>query len=126
MGDDTIILFLEGSASRAALLFQRMKPDDQKRTFWVQTVPEAIEVLQRYRDRLDIVSLCYDLNGVRYSHPAREDCGLEVVRWLESVDPGQYSHVRFIVHTWNPHAGRKMDRRLRAKGYRVIRVPFGS
>lgn len=126
MREDTIILFLEDDSNRAALQFQRMKNKDQFRTFWVKTVPEAIGVLKDYRVRLDIVSLGYDLNGEMYNHAAREDCGMEVVRWLEKQDPESYSHVKFIIHSWNSNAGKKMAKRLFEKGYNVIRVPFGS
>jgi len=126
MREDTIILFLEGDPSRAALQFQRMKPEDQARTFWVRTVPETIDTLKSYRERLDIVSLGYDLNDLEYNHPSREDCGMEVVRWLEAQDAAEYSHTRFIVHTWNAEAGKKMTKRLRAKKYRALHVPFGS
>lgn len=123
---DKVIVFLDDDPNRAALQFQRMNERDQQRTFWVQTVPETIQMLKDYTQRLDIVSLDHDLGGETYVHLAREDCGMEVVRWLEKRPAELYSHVRFIVHTWNESAGIKMTRRLRKKGYRVIRVPFGS
>lgn len=123
---DSVIVFLDDDPARAALAFQRMKPADQGRTFWVQTVEEAIEMLKSYRERLDIVSLDHDLGGQTYVYSGRDDCGMEVVRWLEKQNPTEYSHVRFIVHTWNHPAGIVMARRLRARGYRVIRAPFGD
>jgi hypothetical protein len=127
MNEDKIIVFLDDDPSRAALQFQRMNKQDQERTFWVKTVPEMLDMLKNYRARLDIVSLGYNLNGGECpAHPASEDCGLEVVRWLEKQPSELYSHVRFIVHTWNPVAGVKMATRLRGQGYKVIRVPFGS
>lgn len=125
MGDDSIIVFLEGDPTRAALQFQRMTQTDQNRTFWVKTVPEAIDMLKNYRERLDIVSLGYNLNGEEYNHPSREDCGLEVIRWLERQSSSLYSHTRFVIHSWASQ-GVKMTERLRKKGYRAIRIPFGS
>jgi hypothetical protein len=124
---DKIIVFLDDDPNRAALQFQRMNEIDKQRTFWVQTVRETLDILKDYRDRLDIVSLGYNLNGgVCPAHPASEECGLEVIRWLERCNSADFEHVRFIVHTWNSTAGVKMVRRLREKGYRAIRVPFGS
>jgi hypothetical protein len=125
MREDSVIVFLEGSSSRAALQFSRMTEQNKARTFWVKTVPEALDMLTRYKSRLDIVSLGYNLNDEEYNHPAREDTGLEVIRWLEKQDSKQYSHVKFIVHSHSQFAT-KMASRLRIKGYRVIRVPFGS
>lgn len=118
-------MFVEGNPQRAALQFQRMTPEDQNRTFWVKTVPEAIDMLENYRERLDIFSMAYNLNGEEYNHPSREDCGLEIVRWLEKQPSSPYSHVRFIVHSWD-RAGVKMTTRLRTRGYRVMNVAFGS
>ncbi len=125
MREDSIIVFVEGDPTRAALQFQRMKPADQNRTFWVKTVLEAIDMLKNYRERLDIVSMGYNLNGEEYNHPSREDCGLEIVRFLEKADPETYAQVRFVIHSWDA-AGVKMADRLRKKGYLVIRAPFGS
>ncbi len=125
MREDKIILFLEDDPNRAALQFQRMNKADQERTFWVKTVPETIDMLKNYRERLDIVSLDHDLGGRQYVHAAREDCGTEVVRWLESKDSMLYSHVRFIIHSHNTNAAVKMATRLQVKGYRVLYMPFG-
>lgn len=123
---DKIIVFLDDDMNRAALLYQRMSKYDQERTFWVKTVVEAIDVLKEYRRRLDIVFLGYNLSGNEtVVHPANENSGMEVVRWLEKCSLERYLHVRFIVHTWDIAAGIKMTKRLRNKGYRVIRVPFG-
>lgn len=125
MGEDTIIVFLEDDCNRAALKFQRMSKKDQERTFWVRTVKEAIEILRDYRERLDIVYLDYDLTGEGYDNTSREDCGMEVVRWLEVQQVSDYLHVDFIIHTWNIPAGKKMVSRLTAKGYNAIQKPFG-
>lgn len=123
---DKIIVFMDDDPNRAALQFKRMTDIDQQRTFWVQTTKDTIDLLKTYSSRLDMVSLGYNLNGTIPSHPASEDCGMEVVRWLEKRPSVLYSHVRFIVHTWNTSAGIKMTQRLRKKGYRVVNVPFGS
>ena len=123
--NDKIIVFLDDDPSRAALQFKRMNKEDQHRTFWVQTVKDTLNLLRDYRLRLDIVSLGYGLNGNSPIHPASDKCGMEVVRWLEKQPSSLYSHTRFIIHTWNIKAGVKMTQRLRAKGYKVLNVPFG-
>lgn len=125
MREDSIIVFLEDDPKRAALNFQRMNKKDQQRTFWVKTVVETIDLLKDYRERLDIVSLGYDLSGEGYSHPASETCGMEVIRWLEKQNPLKYSHVYFIIHTWNIFIGKKMMYRLKEKGYKAVQIPFG-
>ncbi len=126
MREDSVIIFLDDDPTRAALQFQRMNKHDQERTFWVQTVKETVDMFKDYRERLDIVSLGYDLNDKKYNHPSREDSGMEVIRWLEKQYSASYSHVRFIIHSWNLSMGIKMAARLREKGYKVILVPFGS
>lgn len=126
MREDSVIVFLDDDPKRAALQYQRMSKIDQERTFWVTTVAETIDMLERYRERLDVVFLDYDLTGTGYAHPASEYNGLEVVRWLERRDSSLYSHCRFVVHTWHLEVGRKMVKRLTEKGYRASLRPFGS
>ena len=123
---DKIIVFLDNDPNRAALHHQRMNKFDRERTFWVRTVSETIDILKCYRLRLDIVSLDYNLNDSEIpAHPASDECGMEVVRWLEKQPLEKFSHVRFIIHTWDLSAGIKMTRRLKEKGYKVVRTPFG-
>ena len=127
MREDSIIVFLDDDPGRAATMYGRMSPVDQNRTFWVQTVAETLGMLgPLYRERLDIVSLDHDLGGRTHVHTAREDCGTEVVRFLEHKSSEDYAHVRFIVHSWNIPAARKMTDRLQSAGYRAIMKPFGS
>jgi len=123
--DDKVIVFLDDDPARAATAFQRMNDHDRQRTFWVSTVPETLDMLENYRERLDLVSLDHDLGGNTYVNAARDDCGTEVVRWLEKRNPEHYAHVRFIIHSWNIKAAEKMTIRLYEAGYRVIMCPFG-
>jgi len=123
---DKILVFLDDDPGRAAIHYQRISEVDQQRTFWVQTVPETIEILIRYKDRLETVSLDHDLNGETYVHSGREDCGSEIVRWLEKHDAKLYAHVKFIVHSHNEHSGPRMVERLRAAGYTSYYSPFGE
>jgi hypothetical protein len=122
--DNAVILFLDDDSHRAALMYQRMTPEDQSRTIWVTKAEEAIEVLTNYKSRLDRVYLDHDLGGETYVHSGREDCGMEVVRFLEKQNPSDYT-CRFIVHSWNIDAAKKMTDRLDKVGYQVEMKPFG-
>jgi hypothetical protein len=121
---DKIILFLDARPERAAILYQRMNSEDQSRTFWTSTVDGAICVLRDYKDRVDLFYLEYAMEGDDFIHPSREDCGLEVVRWLEKQDPTEYI-CKIIVTTWNMKMGKKMATRLLVAGYTVEYIPFG-
>ena len=126
MREDYVLVFLDGSPTRAAVQYQRMSKRDQERTFWVQTVGETIDMLERYRTRLDVIMMGYSLTDAGHTHPASEECGLEVVRWLEKQDSSRYSHARFVVHTWDFKQGKRMTERLTAAGYKAKFHPFGS
>ena len=127
MREDSIIVFLDDDACRVATMYQRMTPKDQNRTFWVQTVEETIDMFNAdYLPRLDIVSLDHDLGGQTYVHTAREDCGTEIVRFLEKQSPEKFAHVRFVIHSWNIPAAKRMTERLQRAGYRAMMRPFGT
>jgi hypothetical protein len=123
---DKILVFLDADPNRAAVHYHRLVESDRARTFWVKTVKETIDILIEYRERLEEVSLEYDLGEEPDAHPSREDCGLEVVRWLEKQDLPKYKHVQFVVHSWNIRAATKMVARLMDAGYDVTHSPFGT
>jgi hypothetical protein len=125
MREDSVVLFLDDSPERAALMYQRMTPEVRDRTIWTQTAEEAISVLKDYYLRLELVYLDHDLGGETYVHSGREDCGMEVIRFLEKQSVENYKNCSFIVHSWNISAGNKMTERLKDKGYRVQYKPFG-
>ena len=123
------ILWLDDDPNRAALAYQRSKPKDRERTIWCTTVEEAIITLRDYKDLLTMVSLDHDLGGEHYMHPAREDSGTEIVRYLERLykkeQLGNLKNVHYRIHSWNVDAGNNMYRRLKAIGLRVDYLPFG-
>jgi len=123
---DKVLIFLDRDPNRAAVHYQRLSELDRSRTFWVKTVSEAISVLVDYRERIEEASLEYDLGEEPDAHPSREDCGLEVVRWLEKQDSKKYNHITFVIHSWNARAAAKMEIRLLAAGYTVYIAPFGT
>lgn len=123
------ILFLDDDPNRAALAYQRFKPGDRERTIWCSTVEEAIITLKDYEDKLKAVWLDHDLGGKTYVHTASEECGMEIVRYLERLARkdklNNLKNVYFRIHSWNIEAGNKMHKRLKAIGLDVEYIPFG-
>jgi CheY-like chemotaxis protein len=87
----------------------------------VETADECIAQLGR--QTFDLVMLDHDLGGETYCDSAREDCGMEVVRWLKG-NGGE--HDAFMIHTMNEVAAATMYIELKALGYRVRQGGFGG
>jgi hypothetical protein len=126
-----MILFLDPDTKRAALAFQRMNEEDQNNTIWCKTVEEAQTTLWNYRRELKSVFLEHDLGEVSFQNTRSEESGMELVRYLERLSVhhgdvfGDYKKMKFVVHTWNDHAGPIMVERLRKIGLSVELIPFG-
>lgn len=128
MDESKVILFLDDDPLRAVLAYNRMDDDRRNRTVWVTTASEAIKVLTTCVDRFAEVHLDHDLGGETFVNSAREDCGMEVVRFIESLNETElktFERCKFIVHTYNYPAGRNMASRLQSAGLNVTYVPFG-
>jgi len=109
------ILFLDDSARRTStFLF------DYPSATCVETAAACIAALKDDAP-WNVVCLDHDLGGETFVDSSREDCGMEVVRWIEEHQP---SVKLFVVHTYNPGAAGVMVDALIRKGYRVIRIPF--
>ena len=121
-----MILFLDDDPCRAALACQRMNPEDANNTMWATTAQEAIDVLRDYQKDLNIVYLDHDLGGTHYQDSRAENCGMEVIRWLEKQNYELFIHIDFVVHSWNIPAGARMNERLNEAGYASTHVPFGT
>lgn len=67
--------------------------------------------------------LDHDLGGKVFVDSNREDCGMEVVRWIMRNRP---FIGRVIVHSWNEPAARRMVADLRRRDYAVSYAPFGA
>jgi len=127
MGRDAI-LFLDDSPERAALAYQRMTPEDANHTIWCKSAEEAISVLKDYATRLKKVYLDHDLGGEGEEvpmHSGNENSGMEVVRYLEKIEPATFYGCLFIVHSYNSFAGPRMSERLTHAGYSSKYEPFG-
>ena len=126
-----MILFLDDDPQRAVLAYNRMPKGDRENTIWCTTAEETIITLWDYRDQLTTVRLDHDLGGEEYVNTKREDCGMEVVRYLEKMSrdkPEEFEKLkqaRFTVHSWNTHAAPIMVDRLSKIGLDVDYVPFG-
>jgi len=126
-----MILFLDGDSQRAVLAFNRMNKEDQENTIWCRTTEEAILTFWDYRDVLKEARLEHDLGEEPYANTRSEECGMEVVRFLERKhieEAEEFEKLKGIVirvHTHNEHAGPIMTERLRKLGIKTEWVPFG-
>ncbi len=127
-----MILFVDPDPKRAVLAFQRMTKTDRENTIWAKTYLEAQTTLFNYRTELTRVHLEHDLGEQPYMNTASEESGMQIVRYLERLAKHSYPEfrpllsVRFVVHTWNDHAGPLMVERLRNIGLDVEWIPFGT
>jgi hypothetical protein len=112
------VLFLDDDPRRAEI-FLADNPD----AVWVATVADCLEHLEQVWDE---VHLDHDLGGEHFVECDREDCGMEVVRWLCQEPRPHLAGTKFLVHTHNPVAGMLMLMQLDAAGFRVEGRPFGS
>ena len=123
---DPIILFLDDDPNRAAIAYQRWSEDKRNRTIWMQTAAEAIDVLENYD--VDEAYLDHDLGGNTFVNSEREDCGMEVIRWLEERSPSgleKFQNTLFVVHSHNYPAGHEMCARLTKLELNCKFIPFG-
>lgn len=85
-----------------------------------ETAEECISAFDK-EEEWSYVLLDHDLGGEVFVKSDREDCGMEVVRWIVENKPkiGQV-----VVHSFNPDASKEMVLKLRDAGYDAIPVPF--
>jgi hypothetical protein len=112
-------LFLDDDPARADAFLDKF-PD----AHWVQTAMECIEELQA--KVWDEIHLDHDLEGEWFVDSERNDCGMEVVRWLTSEPRTHLMAAKFVVHTHNQNAAMVMVTQLGLAGYYVLEQPFGS
>ncbi len=108
------VLFLDDDSERTKRLLAEV-PSAK----CVETAQDCIDELER--QPWDLVLLDHDLGGEVYVDSGREDCGMEVVRWVAQNQP---KVDQFIVHTHNPSAAAYMNDDLEKAGYSVIASPF--
>jgi hypothetical protein len=112
------ILFLDDSERRHQE-FQKIQY-----SFWAcRTAEETIDRLKGSIDYWDVVLLDHDLGGAVYVNSGREDCGMEVVRYIVENTP---LIGIVVIHSWNIPAAQRMKHELQQAGYVVVQEPFSK
>lgn len=119
-----VILFLDDSPERAILQYNRWPKEKSSRTIWATTAQEAIDVIRDYE--LEEAHLDHDLGGTQFQDTRSENCGMEVVRWLERNLQPKHKNTKYILHSWNLAAGARMTQRLKELGLDARQIPFGT
>jgi hypothetical protein len=112
------VLFLDDDPQRASVFL-----GEHPQAVWVQTVAECIA---RLEEAWDEVHLDHDLGGEHFVDFEREDCGMEVVRWICRAPRPHLRATRFTVHSHNPGGATLMGMQMLANGYLVEVRPFGA
>lgn len=111
------ILFLDDSKKRTKRFLNKYP-----HAVTVETVPECIAYLQN--NKWKQVYLDHDLNSETWVDSNREDCGMEVVRWIVENKP---QVKEFIVHSHNHLAAPFMAKLLIDAGYKNTKyIPFNK
>lgn len=112
------ILFLDDNPARASVFLV-----DHPQAIWVQTVEDCLACLE---EPWDEVHLDHDLSGEINVDQDRDDCGMEVVRWMVREPRPHLGSTRFVIHTQNANAACVMVLHLQVAGYEVWDRPFIS
>ncbi|GAC1474260.1 MAG: hypothetical protein NVSMB9_24280 [Isosphaeraceae bacterium] len=112
------LLFLDDDPERASTFLAQF-PE----AVWVQT---AADCIARLEEPWDEVHLDHDLGGEHFVELSREDCGMEVVRWLCFEPRPHLRTTWFIIHSHNAHASSMMSAQMMVNGFRVQVQPFGA
>jgi hypothetical protein len=113
------IIFLDDSDQRW-YKFQSKVPN----SFRAETAKECIALIDK-SPVIDWLFLDHDLGGEAYVDSAREDCGMEVVRYL-CKNTRTKSIKNILVHSHNTVAAEEMYNRLKESGYSTRLVPFSN
>lgn len=111
------VLFLDDDIRRAEV-FLALRPE----AVWVETAQACID---RLAEPWDEVHLDHDLGGERYVDVNRDDCGMEVVRWLCARPRPHLAGARFFIHSHHLAAASLMVQCLLRADYAAEFRPFG-
>ncbi len=128
------IVFLDDNTERLAnaekFIYDNIDRKEDDVIYLVETANQAIEILKTKKPY--VVFLDHDLGGEVYVDSGREDCGMEVVRWMVSnievekqavINKQPYTHA-IVVHSWNTVAGQEMVNKLIDVGHDAYYIPF--
>ena len=111
------IIFLDDSLNRWRSFRSKIPSADH-----VETVAECVAAIQKEAD-IDWLFLDHDLGGETWVDSNREDCGMEVVRYLCANDCT--SRIKnIVVHSQNESAAKEMYLKLKDAKYNTQLVPF--
>jgi hypothetical protein len=112
------VLFLDDNPVR-----NKMFRDEVPSAQVVETAQDCIAILQSLvgGDEWDYLFLDHDLGGEVHVESGREDCGMEVVRWMMENKPAVK---KVIVHSHNVPAANRMVDLLQGVGYQCCHVRF--
>lgn len=111
-----MILFLDDCPLRTKKFISAI-PHAQTAT----TAQEMIQLIKNADEEIELVFLDHDLGGQTFVSSDVEDCGMQVVRYIEADRP---KIDRIIVHSMNMPAAIQMKERLEHIGYQVEYIPF--
>jgi hypothetical protein len=125
------IIFLDDDQNRTRDFLNKIGEVPSCEIHTPTTATEAIERIKAFQSARNAlidnhslsVFLDHDLGGEIYVDSNREDCGMEVVRWIVANKP---TIEQLVVHTHNVPAGQDMKTRLMAAGYDVDYIPFST
>lgn len=110
------LIFLDDDENRCNLVRKKL-PGMVK---YAHTAQDCIKRIQEMEE-ISILFLDHDLGGEVYVDTDREDCGMEVVRWIENNNPLIRN---IVVHSMNKPAADEMVQRLQDASYNASYVPF--
>jgi hypothetical protein len=112
------LLFLDDDLERASVFLA-----EHPEAVWVQTAAECIAKLE---EAWDHVHLDHDLGGEHFVDLERDDCGMEVVRWICLLPRPHLRPTRFTIHSHNLSAATVMGMQMMLNGFTVEIRPFGE
>jgi hypothetical protein len=115
--DKPKILFLDDRSKRIHSAMHKFKNCNFT---IVTTVVECLRFLSE--EEWDVVFLDHDLGGHEFIDPDWDECGMEVVRYLEGTAwPPEKKRPDFVVHSSNVFGATAMEIRLKKMGFSVLR-----
>lgn len=117
-----MLLFLDDSMDRTNRFLSK-NPE----AVCVATAAQCIDVLDEYclAGGMIALHLDHDLGGETFVNSDREDCGMEVVRYIiANLAPDCFTS-SVIIHSWNIPAAKRMMHCLWDSGFNATCRPFG-
>ncbi len=111
------IIFLDDSDVRWSKFLSKVPA-----AYRAETATQCIDMIKDSPD-IQWLFLDHDLGGETWVDSSREDCGMEVVRFL-CVNDYTAKIKSIVVHSHNVSAAKEMHLKLEEKGYKASLLPF--